>query len=221
MKRTKIPWADFSINPIKGLCPMACPYCYARRMYKRFKWDAVIRFDQTAFFPTFNIPRGSRVFVGSTMELFGSWIDGIWLSSVFSVCNQRDDVNWIFLTKQPQNLAQWSPFPENCWIGVSVTTNDDMTRAMVGLSKVKAPVRFLSFEPLLGRIALDEHISMKGVIDWIIIGSQTQPVKHPRWQWVDEITFAAENADIPIFIKEPLASHLEKCRQEFPKVAGK
>lgn len=30
MQKTKIPWADYTINPVKGLCPMACSYCYAR-----------------------------------------------------------------------------------------------------------------------------------------------------------------------------------------------
>ncbi len=45
MNKTKIPWCDYTINPVKGLCPMACEYCYARKMYKRFKWNPVIRYD--------------------------------------------------------------------------------------------------------------------------------------------------------------------------------
>ena len=44
MNLTKIEWCDYTINPVKGLCPMACSYCYARRMYKRFKWNPEIRF---------------------------------------------------------------------------------------------------------------------------------------------------------------------------------
>ncbi len=36
MNHTKIEWCDYTINPVKGLCPMACKdnqdkeYCYAR-----------------------------------------------------------------------------------------------------------------------------------------------------------------------------------------------
>lgn len=36
MPKSKIEWTDYSINPIKGLCPVACKdnqgksYCYAR-----------------------------------------------------------------------------------------------------------------------------------------------------------------------------------------------
>ena len=53
MSKSRIEWLrdpitgkqGFSINPVKGLCPVACKdndgkeYCYARRMYKRFKWN--------------------------------------------------------------------------------------------------------------------------------------------------------------------------------------
>lgn len=28
MNKTKIEWADYTINPVKGLCPMACPVCF-------------------------------------------------------------------------------------------------------------------------------------------------------------------------------------------------
>lgn len=48
MNKTKIPWCDYTINPVKGICPMHCKdnlgkeYCYAARpngLYKRFKWN--------------------------------------------------------------------------------------------------------------------------------------------------------------------------------------
>jgi len=45
MNRTRIDWADRSWNPIKGLCPEACPYCYARRLYQRFGLDPKLRLD--------------------------------------------------------------------------------------------------------------------------------------------------------------------------------
>ena len=46
MNKTKIPWCDYTANPVKGLCPMACSYCYARRLYKRFGWDETVRIDE-------------------------------------------------------------------------------------------------------------------------------------------------------------------------------
>jgi DNA repair photolyase len=49
MTQTMIEWADYTLNPIKGLCKYACSYCYARKMYKRFKWNEEIRFDENSF----------------------------------------------------------------------------------------------------------------------------------------------------------------------------
>jgi protein gp37 len=78
MQKSKIEWTDYTINPVKGLCPVACSYCYARRMYKRFKWDETIRMLEKPFGDKFYKP-GDRVFVGSTMDLFGDWIKPDWL----------------------------------------------------------------------------------------------------------------------------------------------
>ena len=83
MNKTRIDWADYTINPVKGLCPMACSYCYARRMYKRFHWDETVRFEpEQAFVDAFNAPAGSKIFVGSTMELFGDWVKPNWLEQI-------------------------------------------------------------------------------------------------------------------------------------------
>ena len=51
MQKTKIEWTDYTWNPIKGLCPVDCKlpdgrsYCYAKRIYQRFKWNPKIGFE--------------------------------------------------------------------------------------------------------------------------------------------------------------------------------
>ncbi len=93
MQHTKIEWVrnqdgtqGYSINPVKGVCPVDCKdnqgksYCYARRLYKRFKWDETIRFEPLDYK---KFPDGSKVFVGSTMELFGDWVKPTWLDQIF------------------------------------------------------------------------------------------------------------------------------------------
>src|SRR5450759_2335951 len=100
MPKTKIEWTDYSINPVKGLCPMDCkdksgkPYCYARRMYKRYHWGETIRYDDMAWQSGSFIPKGSKVFVGSTMELFGEWIQRCWLGCIFDYVNMLPKVNF-------------------------------------------------------------------------------------------------------------------------------
>ena len=41
-----------------------------------------------------------------------------WIFNAIGACPQH---TFLFLTKQPQNLPAWSPFPPNCWVGVTAT----------------------------------------------------------------------------------------------------
>ena len=233
MNKTLIPWADYSINPVKGLCPMDCkdlagkPYCYARRMYKRFKWNPEITYDGQWWQPLRRIKAGNKIFIGSTFELFHDSVSDEWRERIFKWVKIFGDLTFIFLTKQPQNLAKWSPFPPNCWVGVSATDQEKMYWAGYELVKVQAKVKFVSFEPLLDwktplkwlTNPLFQYFKYAG-INWIILGSRTQPVKHPPREWVDEIISAADNAGIPVFVKSPLAEYMGINRKEFPISTG-
>ncbi len=231
MGRSKIEWLKnedgsqgYSINPVKGLCPVDCKdnqgksYCYARRMYKRFKWDPEIRYDLQCLLELKTIKKPSRIFVGSTMELFGKWIDPVFLAFLFGVVGNFSQHTFIFLTKQPQNLSR--EWPDNCWVGGSAVKSEMLADALANLDGLKVPVRFISFEPLLERIEMYDNgeslLSLFG-INWVIIGSRTQPVRHPPREWVDEIMGAADKVGTPIFVKEPMASHFNIHRQEYPK----
>ncbi len=218
MNKTKIEWCDYTINPVKGLCPMACPYCYARRMYKRFKWNPEIRYEPLSLYPIVDLEKPSRIFIGSTIELFGDWVRYEWLEDIFRIAEAFPQHTLIFLTKQPQNLVQWSPFPDNCWVGCSVTAYPPMIReAFKGIEPVEATVKFISFEPLQGMIfssdnVIERYIEHSGV-NWVIIGQQT-PVRlatMPKIEWIREIVEACDKAKVPVFLKNNLMSLLKGC----------
>jgi protein gp37 len=243
LPQSKIEWlksADgkpgYSINPVKGLCPMACDYCYARRMYKRFKWNPEIRFDDQALFGLPKEP--ARIFVGSTMELFGSWVKPNWWDFIIQTVALLPQHTFIFLTKCPADLPK--KWPDNCWVGVSVPMPNAFGTAIECLRQIQAPVKFLSIEPLLKRFEYDagriEYYLKLASINWLIIGQQT-PVKAataPKVSWIKEIMEAADSAGIPVFLKDnlrdllpgesPFYSLYQKddfttgyLRQEFPK----
>lgn len=151
MPKTKIEWCDYSLNPVKGLCPVACSYCYARAMYKRFKWNPEIRLSLSVFDPL-PFKGGKRIFVGSTIELFHDSIPDDWRWAIFEYCKVRKQHTFIFLTKQPQNLIKWNPYPCNCYVGVSVTNQRQYDEGIKYLEQVDATIKFLSFEPLLEHI---------------------------------------------------------------------
>lgn len=204
MGKSKIEWCDYTINPVKGLCPMMCSYCYARRMYKRFKWDEELALAPWWSNQLYTLNKPSKIFIGSTMELFGDWIKPEWMHNIMSTVKVYPQHTFIFLTKQPQNLIKWS-FPDNCWVGVSATKILQYYHAMDGLSKIEAKLKFLSFEPLLESIGTPGPKFLDG-ISWVIIGAQTPYSKKttPRLEWVKDIVDAADKAGIPVFLKDNL-----------------
>ena len=112
------------------------------------------------------------------------------------------------LTKQPQNLAMFSPFPDNCWVGATCTSKRAINHALPYLMKVGARLVYLSIEPFLewddssAPITAD-RLSDAG-IGWIIIGAQTKPTKYPKVKWVEELVGVAKEARIPYFLKNNL-----------------
>jgi len=216
MNKTKIPWADYTINPVKGLCPMACSYCYARRMYKRFKWNPTIRLDCAAVDSIHDIKAPSRIFVGSTIELFGDWIEPEWYDYIWGMVKGKPRHTFIFLTKYSSGLQKFSPFPDNAWVGVSATDEGQFLVGWHRLKEIEAAVKFFSLEPLLKHILISKETIEDAGIKWLIIGSRTQPTRHPPREWVDEIITAADKAQIPVFVKEPMASFYNIKRNEYP-----
>jgi len=148
-------------------------------------------------------PKG--IFVCDMSDLFGIGIPEEWTKRVldrFQYCPQH---RFYLLTKQPQNLIKFSPFPENCWVGVTVTSFEYLGRALyIGLSRIEAKIKFISFEPLLGESQLKAVDLIDCGINWLIIGAQTKPYKPPQIEWVEEIVEAADRAGIPVFLKNNL-----------------
>ena len=70
-----------------------------------------------------------------TMSLKG------WIFTTIKQCPQH---TFLFLTKQPQNLPQFSPFPDNCWVGVTATDAKSFLEAGRGLEQIEAKVKYIS-----------------------------------------------------------------------------
>lgn len=211
MNKTKIEWCDYTVNPVKGLCPMACSYCYARAMYKRFKWNPEIRYEEIFYYPGIDGKPGDKYFVGSTMELFGDWVMKEWMEDIFRWVRSYPQRTFIFLTKQPHGLKKWSPFPDNCWVGVSATDGEMAWGATAWLRNIEAGLKFMSLEPLFAPLhskdgQFDLTRAILECLDWVIIGAQTpySSKTAPKAAWVKEITDTAKGLNLPVFHKDNL-----------------
>ena len=158
-----------------------------------------------------HLKKPSRISVGWVGDIIG-YCDSssVARESIIRTIQKCPQHTFLFLTKNPEKLHQWSPFPDNCWVGVSATDRKMFSMACHYLNEVKAKVKYISFEPLLDwntevfPLTMINQGLWQGYIDWVIIGSQTKPYKPPKIEWVLDITEAAEKANIPVFWKDNL-----------------
>ena len=105
---------------------------------------------------------------------------------VFNVMKHANWHRFQILTKRSDRLLKlnrfltWMP---NVWLGVSVE-NQDYSFRIDHLRKTNAHVKFISLEPLLGRLP---KLNLKG-IDWVIVGGESGPGARPMdHKWAIEI----------------------------------
>jgi len=93
----------------------------------------------------------------------------------------------------------------NVWLGVSVESGS-YTKRINTLRKVPAAVRFISFEPLIGRVG---KVNLDG-IHWAIIGGESGPGARPmELEWAREIVEQCKAQGVACFVKQ-LGGHPKK-----------
>ena len=108
------------------------------------------------------------------------------------------------------SLLSW-PIP-NVWLGVSISTNKDLWMVET-LLQIPAAKRFVSVEPMLGRIdfrAVDlpdnhivhpDHTGLFG-ISWVICGGESGPKARPMHpDWARLLRDQCQAAAVPFFFK--------------------
>jgi len=146
--------------------------------------------------------KGHLIFVNSMSDLFHKDVPLDYLKKVFDVMNRCPQHQFQILTKRAERLEELAPklhWSENSWIGVSVESQD-YTFRIAHLRRVKqARIRFLSIEPLIGRIS---KLNLSG-IDWVIVGGESGPgAREMREEWVREIRDNCVEKKIPFFFKQ-------------------
>jgi len=224
----------WTFNPITG-CLNGCEYCYARKLANTRLKERYLANKNFAtpdgsnvspakayeivndpFYPRFwedrqgeimGVKDGKGIFVCDMSDLFGIGIPEEWIRTILRHISMRQGLRFYLLTKQPQNLIKWSPFPSNCYVGVSCSDEIMLTNAYAPFKQVDAKVKFISFEPLLNSdmSVVDLEWTLRDIgIKWVIIGAQTKPTIMPKKLWVEEITEACKKASIPYFLKDNL-----------------
>jgi protein gp37 len=201
---TSIEWTDKSWNPVTGCTKVSpgCIHCYAETITKRFRFPN--GFDLTLYPERVEQPlswkKPSKIFVNSMSDLFHEEVPLDFIQSVFQTIKKTPQHIYQILTKRPERLVELAPhleFHKNIWLGVSVESQDYISRIDL-LRQVPANVRFLSCEPLLGSLYLDLTN-----IDWVIVGGESGQKHRPiNLDWVRDIRNQCRRSKVAFFFKQ-------------------
>ena len=209
--KSSIEWTEATWNPLTGCTKISpgCKNCYAERLSWRlqamgnlkYKDGFALAIHRDALEQPLKGRNSQTVFVNSMSDLFQKDVPLSFIQEVFDVMNQVSRHRFQVLTKRSDRLLQvqsklaWAP---NIWMGVSVE-NKDYKNRIGHLRKTEAKVKFLSLEPLLGRLG---RLNLKE-IDWVIVGGESGPRARPMDPtWVTEIRDQCLEAQIPFFFKQ-------------------
>jgi protein gp37 len=236
---TKIEWTNETWNPTTGCDKVSqgCKNCYAETVAKRFwverKFTDVQMHEERLTIPM-KWKQPKMIFVDSMSDLFHEAISFEFINHVFTVMSDVDQHIYQVLTKRPKRMLEffewksklhnfkWQP-SNNVWLGVSCENQETADERIPLLLQVPAAVRFLSCEPLLGKIDLQQvkvkFLNAEFIIDvlegttfskgdtqeihWVIAGGESGHDARPMHpDWVRSLRDQCNATDVPFFFKQ-------------------
>ena len=221
---SKIEWTDHTFNPWTGCTNVSpgCDHCYAEAWSKRSGhvrwgnnprkrtttayWQVPLKWNQTASSFEHKHGRRQRVFCASLADVFDNQVDPEWRYDLFKLIQDTPNLDWLLLTKRPQNI--WKMLPRdwgstgypNVWLGTTAEDQLRVTQRWKYMAAIPAVVRFISYEPAIGPLDLPLQPVPP---DWIISGGESGPGARPlEPDWVRRVIDAARQHGVPVFHKQ-------------------
>ena len=95
-------------------------------------------------------------------------------------------------------------YPPNAWLGTTVDLQARVPAVEKAFAKVKAPVKWLSVEPMLEPL----KFTRLDLFDWMVIGGASKQSKTPEWrpphEWIIDLQYQARAAGVKIYDKTNL-----------------
>lgn len=220
-QESPIEWCRYTWNPWQGCHKITdgCKFCYMFRDKNQYGQNPhkVVRSKP----PTFNKPlkwkEPSLVFTCSWSDFFIEEADE-WRDEAWEVIRNTPHLTYQVLTKRPERIQDnlpedWGDGYPNVWLGVSVENNASRHRIKT-LSEVPAKLRFISFEPLLENLDLEDYMRiLTDDIAWSIVGAESgndngQYRYRPcELEWLEHLVEVGKETQTATFVKQ-LGTHL-------------
>ena len=209
--KSKIEWTDKTWNPITGCTKYSsgCVNCYAEMMSRRLKAMGIKKYEnefsitlhEECLEEPFHWKGSNNVFVCSMSDLFHEKVPFDFIDKVMNTIKKTKNNRYQLLTKRAERMAEYfsnRSVPKNVWLGVTVEDENAKYRIDY-LRNLKAPIKFLSCEPLLSDLG---ELDLQG-IDWVIVGGESGSKARPmNKDWVLSIKKQADESNVVFFFKQ-------------------
>jgi protein gp37 len=149
--------------------------------------------------------RRQRVFCASLADVFDNQVDPAWRSDLFALIRRCDRLDWLLLTKRPQNIvkmlpADWGSGYPNVWLGTTAEDQLRFNQRWPYLAAAPTVIRFVSYEPAIGSLRL---IGDGPYPDWIIAGGESGgDARELDPQWVRDLLADCRRLGVAPFHKQ-------------------
>lgn len=241
MENSKIEWTDHTFNPWSGCIKVSpgCQHCYAETLSNRWGkevwgpgpkrqrtsesyWKNPLKWNKQAA----KERRRFRVFCASMADVFedNPQLEP-WRIDLLDLIQDTPRLDWLLLTKRPENVnrmieratgfsesGMWFHSAPHVQIGTSIENQEYADERIPELLNIPARVRFLSIEPLLGPVDLEdlayeaagpEWAGFNPLVDWVIVGGESGPGARPMHpEWARSLRDQCQGAGVPFFFKQ-------------------
>ncbi len=219
-QKSAIEWTDHTFNPWWGCTKVSpgCVHCYAETLSSRYRydvfgprkprrtfgesyWQEPLKWNRQAILTEAR----ARVFCASMADVFedNASVEAE-REKLWSLIDETPMLDWLLLTKRPQNMLRFVPWmgdwPTNVWAMTSVENQEQAVNRISVLLEVPALVHGLSVEPLIGPVNLGPWLES---IQWVIVGGESgQGARQMQVEWVTHLRDQCVEAGVPFFFKQ-------------------
>jgi len=246
-ENSHISWTDHTHNEWIGCTKVSagCDNCYAEReqdlRFGRARWgkgNQRYRTSESNRRKPFAWNRKAaaegrryKVFTASLSDVFDEEVADQWRDDLFETIRATPNLDWLVLTKRMAKMVRYvrahvDEMPPNIWFGGSVEDQDAANRRIPELLKLrslpwrKQPILWLSVEPLIGPVDINDHLQ-RGLIDWVIVGGESGPqARTMSKEWARQLRDDCITAGVAFHFKQ-WGEHGENGVRIGKKAAGR
>ncbi len=206
-----------------------CANCWHLAMAKRLENNLMIsaphraayrgegpELDQKELEAPLHLKKPARIGVQFMGDLWHGSVEHFTIAKIWSLARKCQRHTFFFLTKRPERLRDWTfvksevahvpkivgeIWPDNCWLGVSISTNDDLWMVET-LLQIPAAHYWISHEPGLGKVTYPKEFLSLGKDCFLVTGGETGPRARPMHPDIPRHDRdQCQSAGVPFFFK--------------------